>query len=70
MYSLGMLRRVAIGACNAFALLAAVACQNALARSDHPIRNIELMSRLCAQTSATRRPRGFSRSYPVSLPKP
>jgi hypothetical protein len=42
MYSLGLLRRVAIGACNAFALLAVVACQNALARSDHPIRNIEI----------------------------
>ena len=42
MYSLGLLRRAAIGACNAFALLAAVACQSALAQSSHPIRNIEI----------------------------
>src|SRR5271157_3364674 len=42
MYSLGLLRRVAIGACSAFALLAAVACQNALAQPGHPIRNIEI----------------------------
>ena len=42
MSGLGLLRRVAIGARNAFALLAAAACQNALAQSGHPIRNIQI----------------------------
>ena len=42
MYTLGLMRRVAIVACSAFALLAAVACQNALAQSGHPIRNIQV----------------------------
>ena len=36
MYTLGLIRRVAI------ALLAAVACQNALAQSGLPIRNIQV----------------------------
>ena len=42
MYSLGLLPRVAIGTCSAFALLATVAGQNALAQPGHPIRNIEI----------------------------
>jgi hypothetical protein len=42
MYTLGLIRRVAIAACSAFALLVAVACQNALAQSGLPIRNIQV----------------------------
>ena len=42
MHSLGLLRRMAIGACGAFAFLAAVACQNALAQSGLPIRNFRV----------------------------
>ena len=42
MYTLGLMRRVTIAAGSAFALLAAVACQNALAQSGHPIRNIQV----------------------------
>ena len=42
MYTLGLMRRVAIAACSAFALLVAVACQNALAQSGLPIRNIQV----------------------------
>jgi hypothetical protein len=42
MYTLGLMRRVAIAACSAFALLAAVACQNALAQSGLPIRNFRV----------------------------
>ncbi len=42
MYTLGLIRRVAIAACSAFALLAAVASQNALAQSSRPIRNIQV----------------------------
>src|SRR5208337_4539992 len=42
MYTLGLIRRVAIAACSAFALLAAVGCQNALAQSGLPIRNIQV----------------------------
>jgi hypothetical protein len=39
---LGSIRRVAIAACSAVALLGAVACQNALAQSGPPIRNIQV----------------------------
>ncbi len=39
---LGLIRRVAIAAGGAFALLAAVASQNALAQSGLPIRNIQV----------------------------
>jgi hypothetical protein len=42
MYSLGLIRRVAIAVCSAFALLVAVASQSALARSGLPIRNIQV----------------------------
>ena len=42
MYTRGWIRRVAIAACSAFALLAAVACQNALAQSGLPIRNFRV----------------------------
>ena len=42
MSTLGLIRRVVIAACSAFALLAAVACQNALAQSGLPIRNIRV----------------------------
>ena len=42
MYTLGLIRRVAIAACSAFALLAAVASQNALAQSSRPVRNIQV----------------------------
>jgi len=42
MSSLGLIRRVAIAACGAFSLLAAVACQNAVGQSASPIRNIEV----------------------------
>ena len=42
MYTLGLIRLVAIAACTAFALLAAVASQNALAQSGLPIRNIQV----------------------------
>ena len=42
MYTLGLMRRVAIAACSAFALLAAVACPNALAQSGLPIRNFRV----------------------------
>jgi len=42
MYTLGLIRRVAIAACSAFALLAAVASQNALAQSGLPIHNIQV----------------------------
>jgi len=42
MYTLGLMRRVAIAACSAIVLLAAVACQNALAQSGVPIRNFRV----------------------------
>jgi hypothetical protein len=42
MYTLALMRRVAIAACSAFALLAAAACQNALAQSGVPIRNLRV----------------------------
>jgi hypothetical protein len=42
MYALALIRRVAIAACSAFALLAAVACQDALAQSGVPIRNFRV----------------------------
>ena len=42
MHTLGLIRRVAIAACSAFALLVAVGCQNALAESGLPIRNIRV----------------------------
>jgi hypothetical protein len=42
MYTLGLIRRVAIAACSAFALLGAVASQNALAQSGVPIRNFRV----------------------------
>ena len=42
MSSRGLMRRVAIAAFGAFALLAAVACQNALAQSGLAIRNIRV----------------------------
>ena len=42
MYTLGLRRRVAIAACAALALLATVACQNALAQSGLPIRNFRV----------------------------
>ena len=42
MYTLGLIRRVEIAACTAFALLAAVACQNALAQSGLPISDIQV----------------------------
>jgi hypothetical protein len=48
MYAFGLIRRGAITACSALALLAAVASQNALAQSGLPIRNIQVMSRPCA----------------------
>ena len=41
-YSLGLIRRSAIAACGAFALLGAVACQYALAQPGLPIRNIQV----------------------------
>jgi hypothetical protein len=42
MYTLGLQRRVAIAACTALALLAAVVDQNALAQSSQPIRNFRV----------------------------
>ena len=42
MHALGWIRRAAIVAWSAFALLAAVAHQNALAQSGRPIRNIQV----------------------------
>jgi hypothetical protein len=42
MYTLGLIRRAAIAACSALALLVAVGCQNALAESGLPIRNIQV----------------------------
>ena len=42
MYTLGLRRRVAIAACTALALLAAIVGQNALAQSGHPIRNFRV----------------------------
>ncbi len=42
MYTLGLIRRVAIAAFGAFALLAVAAGQNALAQSGLPIRNIQV----------------------------
>ncbi len=42
MYTFGLIHRVAIAACSAFAFLAAVACQYALAQSGLPIRNIQV----------------------------
>ena len=42
MDTLGLIRRVAIAACGAFALLAAFACQTAVAESGPPIRNIRI----------------------------
>ena len=42
MYPLGLRRRVAIAACTAFALLAAVVGQNALAQSGLPIRDFRV----------------------------
>ena len=42
MYTLGLIRRMAIAACSAFGLLAAVACQNAVAQSGLRIRNIQI----------------------------
>jgi hypothetical protein len=42
MPTIGLMRRVAIAACGAFPLLAAVASQNALAQLLPPIRNIQV----------------------------
>ena len=42
MYTLGLMRHVAIAACTAFVLLAAVVGQNALAQSGLPIRHIRV----------------------------
>ena len=42
MSNIGLIRRVAIAACGAIALLAVVAGQNALAQSGLPIRNIQV----------------------------
>ena len=42
MCALGMIHRVAIAACSAFALLAAVACQHAVAQPGLPIRNVQI----------------------------
>jgi hypothetical protein len=42
MCTLELRQRVAIAACSAFALLVAVGCQNALAQSGLPIRNIQV----------------------------
>ena len=42
MDALGLIRRGAIAACSTFALLAAVACQNAIAQSGLSIRNIQI----------------------------
>ena len=42
MYAPELIRRMAIAACSAFTLLAAVACQNALAQSGLPIRNFRV----------------------------
>ena len=42
MYAFGLIRRGAITACSALALLAAVASQNALAQSSRPVRNIQV----------------------------
>ncbi len=42
MSTLGLIRRTAAAACGAFVLLAAVACQNALAQSGAPIRDIRV----------------------------
>ena len=42
MYTLGLRRRVAIAACTALALLAAVVGQNAFAQSDLPMRNFRV----------------------------
>jgi hypothetical protein len=42
MSRLGLIRCIAIAACGAFSLLAAVAWQNALAQSRPPIRNIQV----------------------------
>ena len=42
MFTLGLTRHVAIPACTALALLATVACQNALAQSGLPIRNFRV----------------------------
>ena len=42
MHTFGLIRRVVIAACSAFALLVAVACQNAFARSGLPIRSIQI----------------------------
>ena len=42
MDAFGLIRRGAIAACSALALLAAVACQNALAQSGLPVRNIQV----------------------------
>ncbi len=41
-HTLGSIRRSAIAASSAFALLAADVCQDALAQSLHPIRNIQI----------------------------
>jgi hypothetical protein len=41
-HTLGLIHRVAIAACSAFALLVAVGCQNALAEPGLPIRNIQV----------------------------
>jgi hypothetical protein len=64
MYAVGVIRRVAIG------LLAAVACQNALAQSGHPIRNIQVdVAPLRANVGDPTASR-CSRDYRLSLPKP
>ena len=42
MYSIGLMRRVAIAACGVFALFAGAAWRNAVAQSRPPIRNIQV----------------------------
>ena len=68
MHNLGLIRRVAI-AVGAFALLAAVACQNALAQSGRQIRNIEVDVAPLRANSATQLPRGCSGKLPDQLAK-
>ena len=70
MYTLGLIRRVAITACSAFALLAAVASQNALAQSSRPIRNIQVDVAPLRANVGDPTASWCSRDYRINLPKP
>ena len=79
MCALGMIHRVAIAACSAFALLAAVACQHTVAQPGLPIRNVQIdVAPLRAsvgdpqrgQKKKKKKKKKKVRHYRINLPEP